>query len=138
MADGDTMSVLDRNNTQHKIRMGGIDAAEKRQAFGYVSKQSLADEAAGQSVTVKWKRLDRYGRKVGKVFKAGTDANLKQIKRGLAWHYKDYEREQSVSDRKMYSAAEVAARENKRGLWRDVEPIRPSEWRRANRPTQVR
>jgi endonuclease YncB( thermonuclease family) len=38
VADGDTITVLDTNNTQHKIRLQGIDAPEKAQAFGQKSK----------------------------------------------------------------------------------------------------
>jgi hypothetical protein len=47
-------------------------------------------------VAVEWDKVDRYGRKVGKVLLAGLDSNLVQIKRGLAWHYKKYELEQSL------------------------------------------
>jgi endonuclease YncB( thermonuclease family) len=60
VADGDTITVLDDTHTQHKIRLAGIDAPEKRQAFGNVSKQSLADMVAGQSVAVEWVKADRY------------------------------------------------------------------------------
>ena len=88
VADGDTITVLDDTHTQHKIRLTGIDAPEKRQAFGNVSKQSLVEQVAGQSVAVEWVKVDKYGRKVGKVLLAGLDCNLVQIKRGLAWHYK--------------------------------------------------
>jgi len=31
--DGDTVTVLDATNSQHKIRLSGIDAPEKRQAL---------------------------------------------------------------------------------------------------------
>ena len=86
--DGDTITVLDDTRTQHKIRLTGIDAPERRQAFGNVSRQSLAEQVAGQSVAVEWDKVDRYGRKVGKVLLGGLDCNLEQIKRGLAWHYK--------------------------------------------------
>ena len=34
VADGDTITVLDNTHIQHKIRLTGIDAPEKRQAFG--------------------------------------------------------------------------------------------------------
>ena len=71
VADGDTITVLDDARTQHKIRLAGIDAPEKRQAFGQVSKQSIVDQVAGQFVMVDWSKSDKYQRKVGKVlFKA--------------------------------------------------------------------
>ena len=129
VADGDTITVLDDTNTQHKIRLTGIDAPEKRQAFGNVSKQSLADMVAGQSVAVEWVKVDRYGRKLGKVLLAGQDANLEQVKRGLAWHYKQYQREQSPADRQVYAEAEIVARTAQVGLWRDADPMPPWELR---------
>ena len=134
--DGDSITVLDDTRTQHKIRLTGIDAPERRQAFGNVSKESLAEQVAGQSVAVEWDKVDRYGRKVGKVLLAGMDSNLVQIKRGLAWHYKQYEREQSPADRQSYAAAEAEARAAKLGLWRDAEPTPPWEFRRKGRNSQ--
>ena len=134
--DGDSITVLDDTRTQHKIRLSGIDAPERGQAFGNVSKESLAEQVAGQSVAVEWDKVDRYGRKVGKVLLAGLDSNLVQIKRGLAWHYKKYEREQSPADRQSYAAAEAEARAAKLGLWRDAEPTPPWEFRRKGRNSQ--
>ena len=127
--DGDTITVLDDTNTQHKIRLTGIDAPEKRQAFGNDSKQSLVEQVAGQSVAVEWLKVDKYGRKVGKVLLAGLDCNLEQVKRGLAWHYKQYQREQSPVDQQSYAAAEIEARAAKLGLWRDAYQIPPWEFR---------
>ena len=63
----------------------------------------------GKTVTVDTGKTDRYGREVGKVLVDGVDANLEQLKRGLAWHYKTYEREQSPEDRRNYAAAEKNA-----------------------------
>ncbi len=131
VADGDTITVLDEAHTQHKVRLTGIDAPEKRQAFGNVSKQSLAEQVAGQSVAVEWDKVDRYGRKVGKVLLRGLDCNLEQVKRGLAWHYKQYQREQSPADRTRYAAAEVEARAARLGLWRDAAPTSPWVFRRT-------
>lgn len=34
VADGDTVTVLDADKTQHKVRVAGIDAPEKAQPFG--------------------------------------------------------------------------------------------------------
>ena len=61
VADGDTITVLDDTHTQHKIRLTGIDAPEKRQAFGNVSKQSLVEQVAGQSVAVEWVKVESTG-----------------------------------------------------------------------------
>jgi endonuclease YncB( thermonuclease family) len=134
VADGDTITVLDDTHTQHKIRLTGIDAPEKRQAFGNVSKQSLDEQVAGQSVAVEWVKVDKYGRKLGKVLLAGLDCNLVQVKRGLAWHYKQYQREQSPTDQQSYAVAEIEARAAKLGLWRDADPVPPWEFRHKGKP----
>ena len=134
VADGDTITVLDDTYTQHKIRLAGIDAPEKRQAFGNVSRLSLAEQVAGQSVAVEWFKVDKYGRKLGKVLLAGLDCNLVQVKSGLAWHYKQYQREQSPADQQSYAAAEIEARAAKLGLWRDADPMPPWEFRHQGKP----
>ena len=67
VADGDTIKVLDATNTQHKIRLQGIDAPEKAQAFGQKSKQSLYRLAHNKQATVEFQKKDKYGRTVGKV-----------------------------------------------------------------------
>ena len=93
IADGDTLTVLDKSNRQHKIRLVGIDAPERGQPFGTVSRQNLADLVFGKTVAVEWHKQDRYQRVLGKVLLDGQDVNLKQIKAGLAWHYKQYDKD---------------------------------------------
>eukprot|EP01041_Mallomonas_annulata_P033793 gene33793-56465_t len=90
VADGDTITVLDDNKVQHKIRLAGIDAPEKKQPFGQRSKQSLSDLVFDKAVTVETNKRDKYQREVGKVLVDRTDANLEQA----------YEREQPAIDRK--------------------------------------
>ena len=67
VADGDTVTVLDAEKVQHKIRLAGIDAPEKSQPFGNRSKQNLSDLVFQKDVRVDWDKRDRYGRIVGKV-----------------------------------------------------------------------
>lgn len=130
VSDGDTITVLDDSKKQHKIRLAGIDAPEKKQAFGQRSKEHLSDLVYRKNVTIEGDKLDRYGRTIGKVVINGTDANLQQVKAGFAWHYKKYQREQSKADRVLYARAEDEARAQKRGLWRDVDPTPPWDFRR--------
>lgn len=129
VSDGDTITVLDSTNTQHKIRLSGIDAPEKKQPFGQRSKESLSDLVFNKPVTVETNKRDKYKRNVGKVLVDGVDANLEQVKRGMAWHYKAYEREQPSIDRKVYADAESEAKAARRGLWADSEPVPPWEFR---------
>jgi endonuclease YncB( thermonuclease family) len=121
--------VLDATKTQHKIRLAGIDAPEKAQAFGQRSKESLSDLLFDQRVTVETSKRDRYGRSVGTVLVDGLDANLEQVKRGMAWHYKTYEREQSPQERQDYAKAEEVARAARVGLWKDAQPVPPWDFR---------
>lgn len=129
VADGDTITVLSADKVQHKIRLAGVDAPEKTQPFGQRSKQSLSELVFDKTVTVETNKRDKYQREVGKVVVDGLDANLEQVKRGMAWHYKAYEREQSAIDRKAYADAEIEANEARRGLWTDTEPVPPWEFR---------
>ena len=133
VADGDTITVLDATNTQHKIRLQGIDAPEKAQAFGQKSKQSLHQLVHSKQVTVEYQKKDKYGRTVGKVVHNGTDVCLEQIKLGMAWHYKQYESEQTKEDREIYAQAELSARANAIGLWKDKQPTPPWEYRRQQK-----
>ena len=130
VTDGDTITVLDAANVQHKVRLAGIDAPEKNQPHGQAAKQSLSDQVFDRHVSVETGKLDRYGREIGKVLIGGVDANLEQIKRGLAWHYKRYQNEQPLDDRLAYTKAEEVAHGEGRGLWADQEPIPPWDWRR--------
>jgi endonuclease YncB( thermonuclease family) len=133
IADGDTLTVLDKSKRQHKIRLIGIDAPERKQPFGTVSRQNLADLVFGKKVAVEWHKQDRYQRVLGKVLLDGQDINLEQIKAGLAWHYKRYDKDQQLADRRLYAEAQKAASLKGIGLWSDVAPVAPWDFRR-NKP----
>lgn len=133
ISDGDTIKVLDSALNEYKIRLAGIDAPEKTQPFGEVSKRSLSSMLYGKQVHVEWSKEDKYKRIVGKVLINGADANLMQINRGLAWHYKMYSNEQSPSDAAEYAIAENAARNEGLGLWSDASAIAPWDWRKQKK-----
>jgi len=130
VSDGDTVTLLDSTNTQYKIRLSGIDAPEKKQAFGQVSKESLSDLIYNKPVLVDWNKQDRYGRIVGKILLGNRDVNLEQVKRGLAWHYTKYQKEQPYEDRESYFRAQKVAEGARVGLWKDGNPIPPWDFRK--------
>ncbi len=130
VSDGDTIKVLDATNTQHKIRLQGIDAPEKAQPFGQKSKQSLSQLVYNKQVTVEYQKKDKYGRTLGKVLHNGTDVCLEQIKLGMAWHYKQYKSDQPKEDRETYAQAELASRSMAVGIWKDKNPTPPWEFRK--------
>jgi endonuclease YncB( thermonuclease family) len=129
VSDGDTVTVLDSTNTQHKIRLSGIDAPEKKQPFGQVAKKTLSNLIYNKQVEVSYSKLDRYKRVVGKILLGNQDVNLEMLKSGMAWHYKKYQKEQPVEDRLAYSDAETVAKNQKRGLWIDPNPEAPWDFR---------
>jgi len=135
VSDGDTVKVLDAAQRLHTVRLMGIDAPEKAQPYGQRSKQSLSEMVYQHNVSVESYKQDKYGRVVGKIrLKDGLDVCLEQIRRGMAWHYKQYAKEQTVEDQVMYENSENEARNKKLGLWLDDSPTPPWLWRvKSNR-----
>lgn len=129
VSDGDTITVLDEQKRQHKVRLEGIDAPESNQDFGSKAKQSLSDLVFGKTVTVTSSKKDRYGRTLGKVTLDGKNMNLEQVNRGMAWFYRAYAKELPGSDAATYEQAEARARQEKRGLWTDPSPTPPWDFR---------
>lgn len=126
--DGDTIKVLDSNNVQHKIRLYGIDAPEKKQAFGEKSKLYLSSLIFGKEVTVRVVNKDRYGREVASVFyKNEPSVNLEMLSAGYAWAYLSYIKKRF---RPLYQEYEWLAKKDKKGLWADPNPTPPWEFRR--------
>lgn len=129
VSDGDTITVLDSNNQKHKIRLKGIDAPESQQVYGDISTQSLAELVYDKEVLVTWDKKDKYYRILGKVIVEGNDVNYEQLKKGLGWYYKQYEKDLSDEDKQKYSEAEKSAKNYGLGLWADSNSIPPWEFR---------
>jgi endonuclease YncB( thermonuclease family) len=138
ISDGDTITVLVERQ-QVKVRINGIDAPEKRQAFGERSTQNLSAMASGKDARLECHKTDRYGRQVCKVWVQPGDCpncgltldiGHAQVIAGLAWWYREYAREQTLEDRGRYESSENEARLRRWGLWSDPLPVPPWEWRR--------
>ena len=124
ISDGDTLTVL-VDKKPIKIRIAEIDAPESKQPFGARSKQSMSDLCFRSVADVVEVARDRYGRTVAKVNCGGQDVATSQVRAGMAWDYDRYSR----PDSPLY-AEQAAAKDARRGLWADKDPMAPWEWRR--------
>jgi endonuclease YncB( thermonuclease family) len=129
VADGDTITVL-RDKEQVKIHLYGIDTPERDQAFSKKAKQFTSKMVYGKVVEVELVDIDRYGRTVAllTVFKRLVNEEL--VNAGFAWVYTRY-CDRPICER--WKVLEYEAREAKRGLWNDPNPIPPWEFRRKKR-----
>lgn len=127
ITDGDTAVVLDRYNEQHKIRLHGIDAPEKKQAYGRESSQHLGGLIHEKTVKVIVKTIDRYGRKIGVIKLGRKDINAAMVEDGYAWAYLEYS--------KQYAPQQIAAMLAGRGLWalQPDQKLPPWQWRKCRR-----
>lgn len=128
VADGDTLSLLDAGNQQHRLRLYGIDAPEREQPHGGNAAHALATRVADQRVDAVVVDTDDYGRKVATVYLNGENLNLWLVEQGHAWWYRYHARHEHRLE-----SAEQAARAANRGLWQASSPQPPWDWRRDAR-----
>jgi len=123
VTDGDTISVL-RGGHPTTVRLVGIDAPEKGQAYGQRAKQFAATLAFGQTVTVRVSGHDRYMRLLAEVILPdGRSLNQEMVRAGYAWWFRKYSRDLTLAH------LEAEAREAHRGLWADRAPEAPWTYR---------
>lgn len=128
ISDGDTFTCINNDNLQLKIRIYGIDAPEKKQAFGNKSKEYLSSLIFGKTVIVNVQSQDSWGRHIAYVYTPdGDDVSLLMLTAGMAWHFVKYDNTAA------YSNAELDARKMKRGLWYDKAPLAPWDFRTQNK-----
>ncbi|WP_219096194.1 thermonuclease family protein [Pseudomonas sp. UMAB-40] len=121
--DGDTIEVLKDSRELVRIRLANIDAPEKTQPFGQKSKQNLISLVAGKDVKIIDLGGDQYGRRIGRVMVGADEANVEQVKAGMAWVYERYNHDPKLP------AIEASARAHQSGLWQDKSPQAPWTFR---------
>lgn len=130
IVDGDTIRVLIESGQEAEVRLAGIDAPEHRQVFGSESTRNLSNLVLNKTVNLDCNAIDQYQRLVCRVLlPSGEDVDLDQVKAGMAWHYKQFQRQQTATDRIAYGAAEDGARRLRVGLWADAHPVQPQDFR---------
>lgn len=123
--DGDTVVLLTAAKEEITVRLSEIDAPERKQAFGTVSRTFLSNLIFGKEVKLVKMGTDRYGRTLGFIYlRNGTNVNLEMVKNGMAWQYEKY------SKSPILKKAQASAKSMSVGLWRDLYPVAPWEFRR--------
>ena len=126
--DGDTFDVL-HNGKAERIRLSRIDCPEKGQAYGKRAKQAASALTFGKEVTIQTHGKDYRKRTLGDVILPdGTNVNQELVKHGWCWWYRKYAPGDTVLE-----WLENEAREAKKGLWADPQPVPPWEWRKRSR-----
>jgi endonuclease YncB( thermonuclease family) len=131
VTDGDTLRVRG-DGPQLILRLRGIDAPEKGQAYGQRAKEYLSGLAFGQTVTVQATGRDRYGRLLAEVLLPdGRSVGQELVRAGYAWWYRRYSRDPTLA------RLEGQAREAHRGLWADPHPVAPWAYRHPRASARV-
>ena len=129
VVDGDTINLIHKKFGKIKVRLAEIDTPEKKQPYGQEAKKELKKIVNNKVVKLKKITIDRYGRVVGIIYYKNIEINHYLVINGYAWCYKRYNKRKKIED------AEIIARNNKVGIWKnkDVKPVPPWEWRKIKR-----
>ncbi|UVT21657.1 MAG: thermonuclease family protein [Nitrospira sp.] len=126
--DGGRFEVL-RNGKPERIRLHGIDCPENGQPFSDNAKQATSDLIFSMDVTIESHGKDKYGRTVAEVLLSdGTNVNHVLVREGWCWWYRKDAPRDTVLE-----GLENEAREARKGLWIDPNPMPPWEWRKRGK-----
>lgn len=110
--DGDTV-LLSGVGFRGIVRIWGIDAPERNQAFFIESMRHLSELISGVELTVMPTDWDKYNRLVAMILgQQNADIGLLMIQEGFAWHENIH-----APIAESYRDAQAAAKESKIGLW---------------------
>jgi len=129
VTDGDTVWVRpDAGGRPVKLRLDGIDAPERCQAWGLQASAALAARALRQRVEVDGWAVDDHGRLLGRLVLGGEDLGAWMVRQGHAWSYR-YRRSPGP-----YAEQEGQARAGGLGLHADPAAEEPRWFRRDHGP----
>lgn len=100
--------------------------ASPDQVFGRESQKSLEAMVLNKEVTIKVTKVEG-SRTFCEVEIQGKNVELSQIEGGMAWVYDRYV---SAQNKDGFKAAETKARQQRKGLWGELNPVNPETFRR--------
>ena len=123
ITDGDTITVMGEDHQPFKVRLADIDAPEGSQPYGKQSKKALSALIYKKTVRLEGDKVDRYGRRIARVYLDDLDVCAAMVEQGAAWVYRRY------TKNPILYKAEAAAKADRRGLWKMKDPLPPWTWR---------
>ena len=131
VTDGDTLWVRPVGGKPVKVRLQGIDAPERCQAWGEQARAALASRVLNRQVAVRTRAYDDYKRAIAHVELHGDDVAAWMVREGHAWSYR-YRRSLGP-----YAEQEQQARAARRGLF--AQPaVEPRVFRKTHGPCEPR
>jgi endonuclease YncB( thermonuclease family) len=132
VVDGDTL-ILQVDRKQYTIRIAGIDAPERHQAWSDQSKTNLGRLSQNQTAVADCARIDPQGKRLCKLTVKAVDIGLEQVKDGMAWWARELSRDLIPDEQSAYQSAQLMAQLKRRGLWSETKPIPPWDFKREGR-----
>ena len=120
VTDGDTLWVRPADGGRPvKVRLQGIDAPERCQAWGLQAQAALASRVLHQRVQVRTRAYDDYQRAIGHLELQGEDIAAWMVREGHAWSarfhksfgpYAAHEQQARAAGRGLFASAAVEPR----------------------------
>ncbi len=136
VSDGDTVIIRPFSGKLFKCRLYGIDAPEishngrPGQPYGNAADRELNNLVMNTAVDITLTGDSSFDREICIIKKMGLDINREMVKRGYAWAYREYLKGPYASE---YIDAEKEAQKMRRGLWQQMNPTPPWEFRKRHR-----
>jgi endonuclease YncB( thermonuclease family) len=130
VTDGDTIWVRpdEPNRKPVKLRLVGIDAPERCQAWGAQATAALTSQVLHRHVEVPTRGVDAHGRLLGGLMLDGRDVSAWMVSRGHAWSAR-YHRHPGP-----YAQEQQVAQTGRAGLFADPAAIEPWLFRKRHGP----
>lgn len=128
VAAGDSLTLMDAQRREYRLRLAGVDAPELRQPFGDEAQSALAAMVLNREVKARVLGPASDGDVPAEVIgPAGSNVNLELLSRGLGWF--DYVERLPAAERERYQAASTEAQRERRGLWALDQLEAPRDYR---------
>lgn len=111
-------------DTGVRVRVAKIDAPEIEQPFGLEARDRLCTIIYGRYVDIEPQGTS-YDRVVGLIWVGGINTSEATVRAGAAWDYARYDCDPAIP------GLEQTARAEQLGLWGDLSPVAPWDWRHS-------